>query len=83
MDSITNIKNETIMKKQQFLDKIPDGYQEALTQELLRGLNKTQLSYLKRSLSLLYKLAYKTQYRELTLQQITECVDLVEAYNAK
>lgn len=72
---------KTTLTKQQFLDKIPDGYQEALTQELLRGLNKTNLGYLKRSLNLLMKLAYKTQYKELSLQQIMDCVDIVEAYN--
>lgn len=69
------------MNKQQFLDKTPENNQEALTQELLRGLNKTQLTNMIRSLGLLMKIAYKTQYRELPLQDIYDCVGIVEVYN--
>lgn len=69
------------MTKQQFLDKMPDSYQEALTQELLRGLNKTQLINIKRSINTIMKLAYKTQYKELTLQEISDTIDMVEVYN--
>lgn len=69
------------MGKQLFLDKTPDSYQEAFTQELLRSLNKTQLTNVKRSLNLLNKIAYKTQYKELSLKEIVESIDLVEIYN--
>lgn len=67
--------------KQQYLDKLPDSNSEALTQELLKGLNKTQLSNTQRSIALLMKLAYKTQYRELSLQEISDSLDLVEILN--
>lgn len=76
-----NNKKTKKMNKQEFLDKLPENNEEAVTQELLKGLNKTQLTNVKRSLALLMKLAYKTQYRELSLQAITDAVDLVEVLN--
>lgn len=68
-------------RKQMFLDKQPENNQEALTQELLKGLNKTQLINVKRSVQLLMKLAYKTQYRELALYEVSDIIDVVEALN--
>lgn len=77
-----NKKNEK-MTKQEFLDKSPEGYEEFLTQEMLLGLNKTQLGNVKRAIGLLMKIAYKTQLKQLSLQQVSDCIDIVEVYNSE
>lgn len=64
------------MKKQEFLDKTPENNNETATQQMLIGLNKTQMINALRSLKQIHTVLYKTQLRSLSFQEILDGLEL-------